>query len=64
MLFESEDYKKQLEQFYARFMPCGEPTQYEQGFMDGLNYAIKALRFQPEAQQPKQLAFEFFKEDL
>lgn len=64
MLIESGDFKKELEQFYGRYIPCGEPTPYEQGFMDALKYAIKAVDFIPEADQPKQLVFEIFKEEL
>lgn len=63
MLIESGDFKKELEQFYSRYIPCGEPTPYEQGFMDALKYAIKAVDFIPEADQPKQLAFDMFLTD-
>ena len=59
MIIDSEKYKATLQAMYDRFMPCGEPTQYEQGFMDGLGYAIRVIKFQPEAPSVMQIAFTF-----
>ena len=63
MIIDGDKYKEQLETFYGRYMPCGEPTPYEQGFMDGVKYCIRALNFAPEADTPKQLMFEAFMEE-
>ena len=56
---DGKAYKDQLEEMYKRYMPCGEPTPYEQGFMDGLKYCILALKFAPEPSVDTQIGFDF-----
>lgn len=64
MILESEEIKRRYEEHYKRLMPCGEPTDYERGLLDGISYCIKVLKFIPEAEQPRQLVFEAFMEEL
>lgn len=63
MTIDADHYKATLQSMYDRFLPCGEPSHYEQGFMDGLSYAIRAIKFEPEASTFTQIAFVYGGED-